>query len=126
MNTEQPTEAQVKKVWEGCGLKKFIATDGKYHWFEDGGDICSPTDDNGNVLIDLNNLFKYAPDIIVGITFRYYPGGCECELTYITEAGFDTVKSWVQNETDDENKSRELSALALFWAIFKIDEASAG
>ena len=121
----EPTEAQIKEFWEWCGLELLRASDNDYHWFNvtsDGDyDIVSPVDsDMGLPVIDLNNLFKWVPDIIVGVYFRFFPGGCECELTYITEAGFDTVKSWIKNDTGDEKRSKELAALALFWALDKV------
>lgn len=118
-----PTESQKKWFLEQCNIRFQILTKPETRWaYSDGTEGAWIYPDGSRHQdeppIDLNPLFKYAPDIIVGICFRYYPGGCECLLTYITEAGFDTEKSWVKNETGDENKSRELSALALFWAIY--------
>jgi len=112
----KPNEEQIKRFWDYFGVETrlvntSIASDRVW------------TSENQYPPIDLNNLFKYVPDIIVGITFRYFPGGCECELTYITEAGFDTVKSWVKNESG-EKESKKLTALALFWAINQLVEAA--
>ena len=47
----EPTKAQVKEFWEGCGFKVAL---GRMYWYPDGG--------SAKVLppIDLNNLFKYA------------------------------------------------------------------
>jgi len=115
----KPTKEQERWFWEQRGFRtrpsnEFVATRSAREIRERRQVLLDKLPS-----VDLNNLFKYAPDIIIGIYFRYYPGGCECELTYITEAGFDTEKSWVKNESGDEKKSRELSALALYWAIYK-------
>lgn len=133
----KPTEEQMAEFWKGCGLVHInnpisqeaansceaMASDRPVNgwYFPDySGGTSKLISLRETPIPDLNNLFEYMPEIIVGVYFRFYPGGCECELTYITEAGFDTVKSWVKNETGDENESKKLSALALFWALDKV------
>ncbi len=122
---KEPTEAQIKEFWEWCGFERKRENSGYYlgkpsgyyeYWvLDDYNEFDLPP-------IDLNNLFKYASDVIVDITFRYYPGGCECKLTYLTEAGIGTVKPWIENETGDEKRGRELSNIALFWALWEVKE----
>jgi len=61
--TDKPTEAQVKELWEWCGLTRFCSPeDDMYHrgiWNDkDGMRIDTPP-------IDLNNLFKYAKQVII-------------------------------------------------------------
>ena len=131
----QPTQEQIRDLWEWCG---FVWILGKECWRyerykETNGWWEAPGGKRYLTLppIDLNNLVKWAPDIIVGITFRYYPGRVECEVTYITEAGFDTAQAYIENtdkETYREANSRDKSALALASAIWKIiaTEASCG
>jgi len=126
---DKPTDTQQKEFLKWCGweqksetiygrtVKYWHSPDKNQYSGKSRKKLYNPPE------LDLNFLFKHAPDIVVGIYFRYFPGGCECELTYITEAGFDTVKSWVANETGDEKKSRELSALALFWVLWQVKES---
>ena len=107
----KPTEAQIKEFWLKSGLRE-----GTHGWLYHPDNPTMPI----YPLINLNNLFKYAPESIVGVCFRLYPGGCECELTYITEAGFNTVKSWVKKKSNDIKESWKLTALALFWTIYEV------
>jgi len=60
---------------------------------------------------------------IVGIEFRYYPGGTKCLITYATEGGFDTVESWVKatsKQADYDGEAFKLTPLALCKAIEKL------
>jgi len=62
---------------------------------------------------------------ICGITFRFYPGGTKCEITYEDEAGFDTVTSWVQAESSQADYNGEafrLSAIAAAKAVEQLIE----
>ena len=73
--------------------------------------------------IDPNNLLEYAPDIVVGISFRYYPDGIECEITYKTQSGFDNKEVFLPNTEEEgytEENSRKKSARALFQVIYKV------
>jgi len=120
----KPTEEQIKKFWEWCDIEieKFVEGIAQ--------EFIGETREGRRYLahpIDLNNLFEWAvPNHkvpIIGVYFRYFPGGTECELTYMTEAGFDSEKSWVQAESkqaDYDGEAFRLSALALFWAIWKL------
>ena len=56
---------------------------------------------------------------IVGVAFRYYPGGTEAIVTIQDEAGFTEYKGWVKNEEPKEYAYEE-SALALCLAIEKL------
>ena len=62
---------------------------------------------------------------VVGAYYRLYPGGVECELTYITEPGFETAKAFVkvpesQIEKYDRQKIAE-EALSLATKQMKKD-----
>lgn len=104
------TEAELNKLIAeecGCGAESFIG----YDRFPD-------------FTHSLNALFLHAvPNHkipIVGVSFRYFPGGTECELTYMTEGGFDTEKSWIQAKSttaDWDGEAFRLSALALARAL---------
>ena len=120
---EQPTQEQIKEFWEWCGARCLKC----------GGLITSiikPDKCNCHSFeldLDLNNLFKYATDAVVGISIRFYPGGCECQVTYITEAGFDGATAFMANTEEEgytEANSKKKSALALFWALWQVKEAS--
>lgn len=56
---------------------------------------------------------------IVGVCYRLYPGGVECEITYQDETGFETAKAFCQAAKDQiESYNRELlSHSALTMAI---------
>lgn len=126
----EPTKEETQWLWEQCG---FSHSEKTYHyeltkkvmdWIRPDGELSYDDSRHKGHLppIDLNSLFRYSPNWIVGITFRYYPGGVECELTYITEAGFETEEIFLSNsetEGHTEENSRKKSALALFWAIYK-------
>lgn len=118
----EPTKEQIQWFWEQCGIinrDDRLLEQGIMHLWEYPDFELYQYD---LPLIDLNNLFKYAPSYIVGINFRYFPGGVECEITYITEAGFDTENVFLANTKEEgytEENSRRKSALALFWAIYK-------
>jgi len=57
---------------------------------------------------------------IVGINFRFLPGGCECVVTYQDKGGFGKETAWIGHRTNNESTSRELAPLALCRAIKQI------
>jgi len=105
-----PTNKQLKRFWEWCGLYKDLATDGEHYWFKEE-EIVSPTDDKGNPIIDLNNLFRYAIPKL---------GGLIDGLNV-----WEGTQGWVwevigqEYETLAEGQNKD-PALALFWAIYKL------
>lgn len=123
---------QEQKLWEWCGFKKVLRDINEdpihnkefpHHWLYPNGELCGA--DSYLPKITLDSLFKRAvpKGFIVGVTFRFYPGGVECEITYVTEAGFDTEKVFVKNKkTIGEHEAIENSAQALALALLKIVE----
>lgn len=54
---------------------------------------------------------KFVTDMwsVVGVHYRLFPGGVECEITYMDETGYSTAKGWVpapegQVESYDRHK----------------------
>ena len=52
----EPTKEQLKEFWEWCGLTHKRNKDGTLIWYDLGGHFIA----FGYILLDLNNLFKYA------------------------------------------------------------------
>jgi len=60
-------EEQEDKLAKWAGFQWLKATDGEYHWFDANNDIVSPTDEEGNVIWDMNALFKWlVPKLVSG------------------------------------------------------------
>lgn len=105
----EPTEAEVKELWEWCGLTK-----AGVWWFSPRGkmmDVIPPR-------IDLNNLFKYAVPKLKELN-RYnielkslvnYPSVYLARI----EANLNP-NAYPNSKTNDKDP-----ALALFWAIYKV------
>lgn len=66
---------------------------------------------------DLNACFKWLVPAgnIVGVTFHYFPGGTECEITVSKMAGFTNYRAWV--DANSEKEAIEKSATALCKAV---------
>ena len=69
----------------------------------------------------MNSNFKFVTDNweVVGVAYRLFPGGVECEVSFIDEAGIDKAASFVpapdgQYESYDRHK---LAAEALRKAV---------
>jgi len=116
----EPTEEQIKRFWEWCGFRHITAKycklckrwEGEY-WLKEriGRRIYRPE----LLVLDLNNLFKYAvPKIesldIVGL----YPSNENNKLWSCILTRFGLDKDTVAYGKDP--------ALALFWAINKVIE----
>lgn len=56
----EPTEAQIKKFWEWCGLKQARKYDAWYDPNLPEGEPCGVFSKTDISTIDLNNLFEYA------------------------------------------------------------------
>ena len=96
----KPTEEQIKKFWEGCGLcqsEQQIQTG--YRYYPD---------------IDLNNLFKYAEETLV----NHFIDTTTTEEEY-RQAYYDFLCKWLKDYIWNEPHD---PALALFWAIYKVME----
>jgi len=107
----KPTEEQVKKFWEWCGIYRDLATDGNYRWFK-GEEIISPVDGNGDPIIDLNSLFRWAVPTLFqrmdlqSINFSQRPND-ECEVILWFYSGLRVSGLGIKEED------------ALFWANYK-------
>jgi len=118
---KQPTEAQIKELWEWCGLTRSCSPeDDFYHrgiWNDkDGMRIDTPP-------IDLNNLFKYAvPKLRKKNEYPYLteiildPTICDSEV-YYCYLRYDSLHDDGCIEREETQGSAEDPALALFWAI---------
>ena len=123
----EPTEEQIKKFWEWCGLKWFWNhnpdchcgaiddDDSERSWIYRDGDKWKLATRfyNEDMAIDLNNLFKWAKHPFVSMA-----------CGSINEE--DWKGAWAKVITRDRQKIGEIReegltpALALFWAIYKV------
>ena len=102
---KEPTEEQIKRFWEWCGIKptkhyeQTHFQQGAFYW------EYPP--------IDLNNLFKYGSSLFVSMA-----------CGSINEENWKGA--WAKAITHDRQKIGEIGevgltpALALFWAIYKV------
>ena len=90
----KPTEEQIKKLWEWCGIKTKVRVGDKANTHK--ATICFP--------IDLNNLFEYAVPKLSSKMAKY-------KVMYL-------LKDWVEAITIFDKDP----ALALFWAIWEVME----
>ena len=110
----EPTEEQIKELWEWCGFKFFKP-------YENGAiDVLDPT---GSLylsptplaipLVDLNNLFKWAvPNL--------QEQGLITSLVAVEHSGFDChIIRLFADEPFITIRDKD-PALALFWAIYKV------
>ncbi len=101
MTDKQPTEAQLKELWEWCGLKqKCSPQNDMFHrgiWTDaiEWRQFDTPE-------IDLNNLFKYAVP----------------KLKQEYRNWKNVLRIWIDSSVGDCEKD----ALALFWAIWSLIE----
>ena len=117
----EPTEEQIKKFWEWCGIKevreyrevhsKGDDLSGTYHFWKtpDGSELSRIPP------IDLNSLFEYASQHFISmacgnINEPEWKGAWAKVITHERE----TSHIWEAGLTP---------ALALFWAIYKVMEA---
>jgi hypothetical protein len=114
----KPTEEQIKKFWEWCGLYKDLATNGERYWFM-GEEIVSPTNEEGNPIIDLNNLFKYAVPKLIAT--GHWLGMITTQLSSDTQYTFAIYVEKYKDKAEHEASDKD-PALALFWAISKVIE----
>ena len=87
------TDEQIKEFWEWCGLNQVQIINGNCIFVDTKGQTCW-------LDLDLNNLFKYAPDYQQIMFHREYCGITIDDKLY---EGFG-----------------ETEALALFWAIYEV------
>jgi len=115
----EPTEEQIKELWEWCGLEpiKREDSDEVVRWDLPNGGFRFYAPD-----IDLNNLFKWA---VPKLTETYaelrviftYGSVMNCSLyrfgkLYSRKKNFQWIRIGEQSDKDP--------ALALFWAIYKV------
>ena len=98
----KPTEVQIKKFWEWCGISKSRTG----YWYYP--DYCARPNAPD---LDLNNLFKWAvPKLTMYELNSYNNDGLHSAWVSLSEDG-----GWEASEC-------ETPALALFWAIYKVIE----
>ena len=90
-SAKEPTEAQIKELWEGCGLKK-----PHYFWRSPSGKQLTA----GTPPVDLNNLWEYV-----------IPQLCKEYRNWRS-----VLHDWIDQCTGDYGKD----TLALFWAIYEV------
>ena len=121
----KPTDEQIKRLWETCGLRWFwnhnpecrcgaVDDDSKrsWHFLKDGEWHLATRFWHEDMSIDsleyLGILFKYAvPKVVVKICFEQE---CSIQLAYAI-----LFKRWLQKLEDDFTKPE----IALFWACYK-------
>ena len=101
---KQPTEAQVKELWEWCGLKVIQVADDHLMLKNEKGHTSW-------INLDLNNLFRYAVPAIDGsiLLSTYHTGEWLVVIEYYAK---DDTRKCVSHHLDP--------ALALFWAIQEV------
>ena len=113
-----PTQEQLKKFWEWCGLRyeidedeyKVILPGGEWYNFGHDADLKSVWEITEPEL-DLNNLFKYAVPKLRSVYLQ-----SDEEHKFWCMALIGDAKSKLHTYVDP--------ALALFWAIWELVEAS--
>ena len=125
---KEPTEEEVKRLWEWCGLKEMEChtelmiggNDSGVAWFY-------PEATNSYIFlsfnvppIDLNNLFKWAVPKVnsLGWGVGLMPCG---PITNPLWYG-DTFNIWKEVHYRESNPKMDDPALALFWALDKVRE----
>ena len=117
---DRPTKEQIRELWEWCGLK-YNATKLGYlsYWADASGEQIEE-----ELILDLNNLFKYAvpklQDKGCCVTIQSYE--CSGYLAFISESvfsqrGSDGYNPFYKRISECENES---PVLALFWAIYEV------
>ena len=111
----KPTDEQKQKFWEWCGFYQQESQSGQSNWW-------TSTSRTPMRLppIDPNNLLKYAAPKLTGYVVSIYPqklNPTDNEVTYPVTLGLSSGDDYVMRESKDP-------ALALFWAIYKVMEAS--
>ena len=120
-----------EKLAEWAGFQWLEATDGNYHWFDANGDIVSPTDEDGNVIWDMNACFKHlVPKFQEMCASRSdYEGLETCDndihiFLRLCEGGGWTTKGWMGSiegfRTLSGVEGAETAALAFCLAIEKL------
>ena len=112
----EPTEEEIKRLWEWCGFKMGISPYGdKCLYYPDGGWDSDADINSVELPIDLNNLFKYGSPLFVSMA-----------CGSINEENWKGA--WAKVITHDRQGIGEIReegltpALALFWAIYKVIE----
>ena len=120
----EPTEEQIKELWEWCGFTCTGDPKGET-WHHPDWELCGK--DWWNIPhLDLNNLFKYAVPKLTENGKYPYLKAIEIEPAMCDELNF-TCYLYYEALHDDGFVEREESqgyssdpALALFWAIYKV------
>ncbi len=98
---KEPTKAQIKVVWEWCGLNEQPSGS----WYTDSGEYVYMQ----IIPIDLGNLFKYAVPKVIDIIMAEQK--CSSDVAYAI-----LFKKWLQElELDIPQYSK-----TLFWALYSL------
>lgn len=76
---------------------------------------------------DTKSVKAIIPDnnAVVGVAYRFYPGGVECEITEQTEVGFEESTGWAKAKIPEKYDRYDLVTIALRDALKRgIDEQS--
>jgi len=127
VENEQPTEEQLKKFWEWCGLERppKSCKERNHMVVRKGGyPFCQPVE------LDLNNLFKYAVPKLGEWSIEFRLNLAELVECIITKKvhhndATDMLSCHPTWRIVGEGKDKD-PALALFWAIYKVTEAEDG
>jgi len=118
---KQPTQEQIKELWEWCGLKQ----NGFGNWGIWNGFCLDLLPDNSNwgdnikhPTIDLNNLFKYAVPKL--LTVRIYGN---VPFHYQVQVSLPPTEEVHVPELIQGDWYKD-PALALFWAIWEVIHTS--
>ncbi len=122
---EEPTEAQIKELWEWCGFVQLPVGKNGFHWERSMrvGNWMPPDVLPSDIFksmpylppIDLNSLFAYAVPRVVGsylVVLESYTTHNPPRLEYTVMLQDDPLRIY---ETTAEDP-----ALALFWAIYSV------
>ena len=96
------------KLAKWAGFQWLRATDGELHWFDANGDIVSPTDEEGNVIWDMNACFLWlVPKLDFG----------QMELYFLEDGIWLFLLNYVGEEEKGYSGRDKTPALALCKAI---------
>lgn len=112
MTDNQPSEAQVKELWEWLGWRYGVDKADPINpdnlWFPPNSTCCrQPLPP-----IDLNNLFKYAVPKPIDVHFKY-------DTSY-PEHTIGEINCWLYHKGKVYKGWSYDPALALFWAIWEV------
>ena len=104
----QPSESEIKEIWEWCGLTTKSDNELTY-WYRPDGSLIGYGYNNWCPEPDLNNLFRYAVPVFIKKIMAEQE--CSSDVAYAI-----LFKKWLQKlELDIPNHEG-----TLFWAIWEV------